>query len=129
MKIKLIFAVTLLLISHLSLAEEKTFKWSRPTDRTDGTPITDAELREYPIYCDGSTTPVWVQPKSGGNDEIWIAPDGWFSTGDHTCQISAVDTDGQEGPLTDPVSFTVASGAPPPSLLASPKAPRRFRII
>jgi len=109
--------LVLLLLSPLVFAlGEKTFNWEPPTEREDATPLDNADIQEYRIYCDGDlTTPIHVQPNEPLNTDTWQAPAETFALGTHDCVATAVDTGGKESLVSNTVNFTVS--------LARPKAP------
>lgn len=107
-------AIGLLLISPLTFAiGAKTFTWTPPTERIDASPLPNAEIAEYRIYCDSDlVNPVRVQPNVPLDTDTWAAPDGTFAIGAHTCAATTVDTEGQESDPSNTVNFIVSSARP-----------------
>lgn len=115
----LIRGLALLCIAPLVFAVGgKTFTWQPPTQRMDGSALPQAEIREYKIYCDGDPLPVWTQENVPLNTDTWIAPDGTFSVGTHSCFATTVDTEGQESDPSNTVNFTVTPERPNAPVLA-----------
>ena len=112
--------LALLLLSSLALAiGGKTFTWIPPVERMDQSPLPQAEIAGYRIYCDGNdTTPVRVQPNVPLDTDTWAAPDGTFSIGIHTCHATTIDTEGQESDPSNIVNFIVRSARPNPPIFA-----------
>lgn len=92
---------------------QKTFVWTPPTEREDTTPLPDAEIASYNIYCDGLPDPIWNQNHEPTNEQRWISPPGTFARGYHECYATTVDTDSQESGPSNTVNFIVAP--PPPA--------------
>ncbi len=110
--------VALLLLSSLVFAQApvgKVFTWTGPTEREDGTPLTEAEIDKYSIYCDGASAAIWTQSNTPGFEDRWESPAGTFALGDHNCYATAIDTGGRESSPSNTVPFSVT--------LANPKAP------
>jgi len=106
--------IALLLLSTLVFAfGGQTFTVDPPVVRTDSTPLANDEIQEYRVYCDGGVAPTHVQPNVPLNTDTLEVPPGTFSPGDHSCVSAAVDTFGQEGPMSNVVNFTVPLPAPP----------------
>jgi len=113
----LIRVVALLLLSSLVFAQgtvQKTFTWTPPTEREDGTALPDIEIASYKIYCDGAPAPIWTQTNQPGADERWEAPAGSFALGPHNCHATTVDTGGLESGPSNTVPFTVTLANPKP---------------
>lgn len=93
----------------------KTFRWSAPTEREDGTPLDVAEIGGYRLYIDGSA--VVDMPGS-------LNPDGQyefqrdFSHGQYVAEITCIDTEGRESDKSNSVPFVVISRPAAPVLLA-----------
>jgi hypothetical protein len=85
----------------------KTFNWTPPTQNTNGTPLSDAEIGSYNIYCNG--TLLGTVPNTGGTD-TWTSP--ILAAGDYTCEASTINTAGTEGPRSNQVNFTVDPSVP-----------------
>lgn len=115
----------LLAVSTLVFAAgSKTFTWLPPTEREADpdsgfvAPLPQNEIAEYRIYCDGSVTPVHVQPNEPLNTDTWAAPSGTFATGAHNCVATTVDTEGQESDVSNSVNFIVSPERPKAPIFA-----------
>lgn len=92
----------------------KTFKWSAPTERVDGTPLDLTEIGGYRLYVDG--TAVVDMPGS-------LNPDGQyefqrdFAHGKYVAEITCIDTGGRESGKSNSVPFEVISLPAAPVLL------------
>ena len=84
----------------------KTFKWSAPVEREDGTPLDVSEIGGYRLYIDG--TAVVDMPGS-------LNPDGKyqyqreFSHGNYVAEITCIDSEGRESKKSNSVPFVVIS--------------------
>lgn len=93
----------------------KTFKWSAPTERTDGTPLDVSEIGGYRLYIDGAA--VVDMPGS-------LNPDGHyefqrdFGHGKYVAEITCIDSAGRESDKSNSVPFEVISRPAAPVLLA-----------
>ena len=96
----------LLFLPVLAQAELKTFTWTGPTEREDGTPFDAAtEQAQSNIYClasGGIVAAVYVAP---GNAETL---DIDFTPGTYVCDSSVVDTDGLESIRSNSTSFVIS---------------------
>lgn len=116
--------VVLMLISPLVFAlGEKTFKWTPPTQNEDDTPLPNAEITEYRIYCDGQSTPLAVVPNAPLDTDTYQAPPGTFAVGSHDCTattVAGLKSDGtiNESVQSNSVNFTVERSVPRPPVFA-----------
>lgn len=98
----------LLLLAPLTFAgPPKTFEWVPPTENVDGTPLTDAEIASYNIYCN-SVVLSNVPNTSGTNS--WVSPP--LPAGDFICHATTIGVNGEESPNSNTVNFTVAPSVP-----------------
>jgi len=110
------WAIALLVISPLVFAvEPKTFNWTPPTQNTDGTPLADAEIASYNIFC--NSVLLGNQPNTGGTD-TWTSPP--LPEGSYSCHATTLATNGEESAASNSVNFTVD-----PSI---PEAPTGFSV-
>jgi hypothetical protein len=108
--------IALLVISPLVFAvEPKTFNWTPPTQNTDGTPLPDAEIASYNIYCNSVVLGNVIN--TGGTD-TWTSPP--LPEGTYACYATTMATNGQESAASNSVNFTVD-----PSI---PEAPTGFSV-
>ena len=119
MKILIRIAALLALSSLVFAAGNKTFDWTPPVTNTDGSVLTNAEIESYNFYCDGNAVAIHNQINVPLNIDTWAAPDNTFSTGDHSCFATTVNTDGVESPPSNNVNFTVAPATPNPPVLSA----------
>ena len=113
---KKLATTALLLLSTLVFAYgQKTFNWTPPTQNTDGSPLPDAEIGSYNIYCDGNLIGTVTNT---GNTSSWQTPVGTFPPGDYTCTATAINTAGIESAQSNAVNFTVAASVPNPPVLS-----------
>ncbi len=118
MKILIRIAALLALSSLVFAAGNKTFDWTPPTSNTDGSVLTQGEIASYNFYCDGNTVAIHNQPNVPLNTDQWNAPDNTFSTGDHSCFATTINTDGVESGPSNAANFTVAPATPNPPVLS-----------
>lgn len=91
----------------------KTFKWSAPTQREDGSALDPTEL-SYRLYIDGAALVDF--PGS-------LNPDGTyeykreFSHGKYTAELTALDMEGRESQKSNSVPFEVVSAPSAPANL------------
>jgi hypothetical protein len=108
--------IALLVISPLVFAvEPKTFDWTPPIQNIDGTPLTDAEIASYNIFC--NSVLLGNAPNTGGTDSWTSAP---LPAGTYNCHATTLATNGQESSASNTVNFTVD-----PSI---PEAPTGFSV-
>jgi len=106
----------LLICAPITFAvEPKTFDWIPPTLNTDGTPLPDAEIASYNIYCNAVV--LGNVPNTGGTD-TWTSPP--LPEGSYTCHATTLASNGQESAPSNAVNFTVD-----PSI---PEAPTSFSV-
>lgn len=100
--------VAFLLIAPLVFAgAPKTFDWVPPTQNTDGTPLSDAEIGSYNIYC--NQVLLGNQPNTGGTD-TWTSPP--LPAGTYDCHATTLGTNGEESPNSNSVNFIVDPSVP-----------------
>lgn len=92
------------LLSPLVFGEVKTFTWTPPVEREDGTPLLDTEIEEYELHCNSGLD---VIIKNQGNTNQWISADTDFPPGFYTCWIHAVDTNALHSKDSNHQDFTV----------------------
>lgn len=95
--------------------EPKTFDWTPPTQNSDGTVLTDAEIASYNIFCNSVLLGNVIN--TGGTDTFTSAP---LPAGDYICHATTVRDDGQESLPSNSVNFTVD--------LSIPGAPTNFSV-
>ena len=108
-------AVGLLLASLVFGVQNRTFEWTPPTEREDGTPLADSEIAEYRIYCNGEQLAI-VQ--NLGDTREFLSPP--LAPGAYECYATAVDLAGLESGASNLVNFTVTP--------SRPAAPRNFTV-
>lgn len=109
-------AIALLLLSSLVFAvEPKTFNWIPPTQNTDGTPLTDAEISSYNIFCNSVLLANVIN--TGGTDTFTSAP---LPTGAYVCHATTIRDDGRESGASNTANFTVDP--------SDPEAPTGFSV-
>ena len=84
-----------------------TITWEPPTERTDGTPLTTAELKQYTIYVNrrdsvDTSTLVTIYEVSDTNIVTWQL-DG-LSKGQKYFYMTATDTEGRESTFSNIMS-------------------------
>lgn len=84
------------------------FTWLAPTEYEDGSALTEADLAEYSLICQGQT---FTYP----GDATMSMED--FAPGTYICTLTVTATNGLTSTPSNAVTFTVA---PPPS---PPNAP------
>lgn len=101
----------LLLIAPLVFGQASpTFTWTPPISYEDGTPLPDAEIASYNIYCNGS---LLANVPNTSNTDTYAS--GQLAVGDYVCNASTVATNGEESGLSNTANFTVdplVPGAP-----------------
>lgn len=106
----------LLLCSPLVFAvESKTFTWTPPTQNTDGTPLADAEIASYNVFCNAVL--LGNVPNTGGTD-TWLSPP--LPAGSYNCHATTVAISGEESDASNSVNFTVDP--------SKPEAPSGFSV-
>lgn len=98
-----------LLASLTVQADTFTIRWTPPTARTDGTPITEAEFSKYTLYCDGNALVDLGVVPGFWEAEITIDPQGTYS-----CGLTVSDLQGQESELSNQLDFVVGPHRPGP---------------
>lgn len=107
----------LLIISPLTFAvETKMFNWIPPTQNTDGTPLPDAEIASYNIFCNAVL--LGNVPNTNGTDS-WVSPP--LPAGTYNCHATTVAVSGEESDASNAVNFIVD-----PSV---PEAPSNFSVV
>jgi hypothetical protein len=110
------FIVVVMLISPLVFAvETKTFDWTPPVQNTDGTPLPDAEIASYNIFCNAVL--LGNVPNTGGTDS-WLSPP--LPVGAYNCHATTVAINGEESAASNSVNFTVDP--------SKPEAPSNFSV-
>ncbi len=98
----------LLICSPLVFAvEPKTFDWIPPTQNTDGSPLSDAEIASYNIYC--NQVVLGNVPNTGGTD-TWTSPP--LPEGTYDCWATTIAINGEESPNSNSVNFIVDPSVP-----------------
>jgi hypothetical protein len=106
----------ILLVSPLVFSvENKTFDWTPPTQNTDGTPLADADIASYNIFCNAVL--LGNAPNTGGTD-TWTSPP--LPAGAYNCHATTVAISGEESDASNAVNFTVAP--------SKPEAPSNFSV-
>ena len=88
------------------MAEIKTFSWSAPTEREDGSPLDVSEIGGYRLYIDD----VAIVDMPGS-----LNPDGRytyqreFTHGRYEAKITCLDTEGRESKKSNAAPFVVES--------------------
>jgi len=112
----LIRLIALICLSPLVFAvETKTFSWTPPTQNTDGTALTDAEISSYNIFCNAVLLSNVVN--TGGTDTFTSGP---LPAGAYLCHATTVRDDGRESDASNQINFTVDP--------SDPKAPTGFSV-
>lgn len=106
----LLVAVGLIAVPSV-FAVTTDWTYTRATLRVDGTPITEAEIAETRLYCDGDPTPVAVEFGASG------ALQAELSVGSHDCYATHVDTGGLESDPSNTVTRVVLPVRPNPPVL------------
>ena len=100
--------IALLILSPLVFAvETKTFNWIPPTQNTDGTPLTDAEISSYNIFC--NTILLANVLNTGATDTFTSGP---LPTGAYICFATTIATNGEESGASNSINFTVDPSVP-----------------
>ena len=106
----LIRLIALICLSPLVFAvEPKTFNWTPPTQNTDGTALTDAEISSYNIFCNAVLLSNVIN--TGGTDTFTSAP---LPAGSYVCHATTIASNGEESAASNTVNFTVAQSVPQP---------------
>ena len=104
-----------LMFPALAVAElpfQPVFQWEGPTEFVSGAPLDPAkDLSEFRLYCDGSAESTEALPNEGN---AWEAPVGFFSEGEHTCQMTAVSLNGEESEPSNSQTFVIGKDRPRP---------------
>lgn len=112
----LIRLIALICLSPLVLAvETKTFDWTPPTQNTDGTVLTDAEILSYNIFCNALLLSNVVN--TGGTDSFTSGP---LPAGSYVCHATTIATNGEESAASNTINFIVD--------LSVPGAPTGFSV-
>jgi len=94
------------------MAAPKTFTWTNPTQRIDGTAYDAAtEQAEVRIYCDGA---LLVASPLDGTSIV-----GNLGFGSHTCYATAVDNFAAESAPSNTVTFVLTPANPNPPVLST----------
>lgn len=86
-------------------------QWQIPTERTDGTPLTPAEIQAFRWY---HTPPGGTETFSNLLSTATTHTVDTAVTGEHVFRIATVDSDGVEGPSSPTVTVDVPAGVPYP---------------
>ncbi len=101
-------ALALICLSPLVFAvETKTFNWTPPTQNTDGTILTDAEISSYNIFC--NTILLANVVNTGATDTFTSGP---LPAGTYICFATTVAINGEESDASNSVNFTVDPSVP-----------------
>lgn len=109
---KYLLLIFIVLFASVSHAGDKTFNWTMPTEREDGTALSPDELAATNIYCNEALTAA-VTP--GATSYIHTFPPGIYE-----CYATVVDMGGLESKPSNVTLFTI-----PKSL---PKSPADFSV-
>lgn len=93
---------------------QKTFNWTAPTSRVDGSPIA-AEDMNYRLYIDGKAFADFPGTLNPDGEYEWISD---FTHGDYTAHLTAIDiVNDLESAKSNPIPFTVRAAPNPPTNL------------
>lgn len=103
--------VLLLLIASpvLFAYQNKTFTWTPPTQNTDGSPLLDAAIASYNIFCNGSLLGTVTNT---GNTQQWTSPNGSLPPGTYDCYATTVRIDQVESDSSNTINFLVPPSTP-----------------
>lgn len=106
--LKIVLAVLLVLPLTATWGDGTvTLNWTPPIQNEDGSPLADADIAGYNVYCNGSL--LVNVPNTGGTDS-WGS--GLLPTGDYTCTARTLNTEGVESVDSNTVNFTVDPSVP-----------------
>ena len=114
--------ILLLLVSMSAQAE--VVQWSQgfiagcdnPTERTDGTPMTVAEIDRVEYFIDPvdqNPDPLYTIPMVGGCQDMAVDT-RQFPVGDYFRFAKTIDTDGLESDLSAGIPFSIQKARPKP---------------
>lgn len=88
-------------------AETVTLNWTAPTERTDGTPLSQSEIGGYTLRKDGELVDATIQG-TATSYSLTLGP------GEHCFDMATTDTEGRTGPFGVVVcrSIKAVPGAP-----------------
>jgi hypothetical protein len=112
----------LLLLPGLALAHTFTFTWTDPTQRTDGSAITAAELKSYRLQCSGPENAERIVDRAAtsavGSERRYEWTDAVQVSGMYDCRMTAIDTGDRESDWSNTASVPK---------FAAPSAPTDLR--
>lgn len=113
--IRLLLLAFILLPQALLAASTVQLEWLPPTEREDGTPITDDDIQKYRVYMfvNGALVDSADLSKTDSSAQQVIT-----GTGEYCYSMSTVDTDGREGRESDVQCVTIRAGINPPNVLS-----------
>ncbi len=95
--------------------ETKTFNWIPPTQNTDGTPLNDAQISSYNIFC--NTLLLANVVNTGAVDTFTSGP---LPAGTYICHATTIRDDGRESSPSNTANFIVDP--------SDPEAPSGFSV-
>lgn len=104
----------LLLAAQTSLAADALVRWTPPTERVDGTPLTVSELDKYTIwYGPQGQDLTWIHTEPSGSADQTTVTGIDLSNGRTWCfQADVTDTDGRTSTRSNTSCKTFPSGQP-----------------
>ncbi len=84
---QLIVAATLLAPLILVFGDVKTFTWIPPTEYEDGSPLDNADIKEYQLHCNSGLDVIISNDPS---TNTWISQDTDFPPGFYTCWMHTI---------------------------------------
>ena len=97
----------LLLLSFSAFADTATFTFTPPTEREDSTVLQPAEIGGYNVFVNGVKSD--ISPLLPVVEGFTLS----LPSGEHTVEITTVDTDSREGEKSAPVKVLVFSDPKP----------------
>ena len=102
--------ILLVLFSTVALGfQNKTFDFVPPIQNMDGSPLADAEIASYNIFCNDA---LLGNVLNTGGTNTWTSPDGSLPPGIYQCHATTVRDDGEESDPSNSVNFIVDPSRP-----------------
>lgn len=120
----LIAGIVLSYLPSLSSAADVILEWNAPTARSDGSPLTTADIAAYRLYCASKSGGPYALVGSVAGNVTQATVQSCAATGAVFFVSTAVDRAGLESPYSNEATVVLVSGAPQAPVVACPVQPK-----